>query len=100
MFMMRSLPWSVMSGVVMMACARASTVSDDSPIHPTPAGTVTVSGRVTSSVGAACAGAAISIEGFDQEGRTDAQGKDIISNVTAGHSTLVVRHDGYTTART
>lgn len=100
MFMMRSLPSSVMSGVVMMACARASTVSDHSPIHPTPAGTVTVSGRVTSTVGIALADAAISIEGFDQEGRTDAQGKYIISNVRAGHLTLVVRHEGYTTART
>lgn len=99
MFSIRSLRLTTMSGAL-AACTQASTLSDNAGISPGVPGTVTVSGRVTSTDGTPLPEATISIPGANHDGRTDADGNYTITNVTPGQSTVVVSRSGYTTTRT
>jgi len=87
-----------MSGAL-VACTQTSTLPESAGLTPEIPGTVTVSGRVTSSDGSALADAEISIPGVDQPARTGADGNFTISNVPAGPSTVIASRSGYATSR-
>jgi hypothetical protein len=99
MVTIRAIRCSAVSAAL-VGCTQASTISESAGLPPENPGTVSVSGRVTSSDGKPLAGAGISIPGVDQTTRTDADRNYSISNVAAGPSTVVVSRNGYATART
>ena len=67
---------------------------------PSTMGSVTVTGRVTSSGGDPIANADVSIDGNSGATTTDADGNYRLTDIAPGKRTVVVRHAGYATMRT
>ena len=83
--------------LALVACARAAIQSVESSTQPSN-GTVTVTGRVTTSDGQPISDAAVTTRG-GRAGVTDHDGRYSLTQVMAGPSEVVVSHSGYVTAR-
>lgn len=70
------------------------------PAAAQTAGTVTVSGKVTTTDGKAVANARVYVPGTNEATRTDANGNYTLSGVPGGPQQLVVRQRGYVPVRT
>jgi len=86
--------------LALVACVQNSRFAESASLMPSTMGSVTVTGRVTSSAGDPIANAEVSIAGNSGVTTTDADGHYQLLDVAPGRDTLVVRHSGYATMRT
>jgi hypothetical protein len=88
--------------VASAACASTAgqSTDDGASFAPAPAGSVTVSGRVTARDGTPVANARVYVPGTGAATRTDANGSFALAGVPAGPQSVVVRHNGYAVVRT
>ena len=97
-----------MHGIKLYAAAMAAAVAgvSCSSMQSTPpgpsvnAGSVTVTGRVTNSAGAAIGNARVYVPGTGEATRTDANGYYSLTGVPGGPQVVVVRRYGYSPVRT
>src|SRR5438128_6585236 len=86
--------------LALVACVQNSRFPESASLMPSTTGSVTVTGRVTSSAGDPIANAEVSVDGNNGVTTTDADGNYQLNDVAPGQGTIVVRHDGYATMRT
>ena len=86
--------------LALVACVQNSSLMESASLMPSTLGSVTVTGRVTSSNGSPIANAEVFIDGNNGVTTTDANGKYRLTDVPPGRGTVVVRHDGFATMRT
>jgi hypothetical protein len=86
--------------LALVACVQNSRFTESASLMPSTMGSVTVTGRVTSSAGDPIANADVSIDGNSGATTTDANGNYRLTDVAPGRATVVVRHAGYATMRT
>ena len=99
MITFRAIQSSAVS-LALVACVQNSSFMESASLMPSTLGSVTVSGRVTSSNGDPIANAEVSIDGNSGVTTTDANGKYRLRDVPPGRGTVVVRHEGFATMRT
>ena len=99
MITFRAIQSSAVS-LALVACAQSSNFIESASLMPSTLGSVTVSGRVTSSNGDPIANAEVFIDGNNGVTTTDAEGNYQLVDVAPGQGTVVVRHAGYATMRT
>ncbi len=86
--------------LALVACVQTSRLPESASLMPSTMGSVTVTGRVTSSGGDPIANAEVFVDGNNGVTTTDADGNYRLDDVAPGQGTVVVRHAGYATMRT
>jgi hypothetical protein len=86
--------------LALVACAQNPYFTENASLMPSTLGSVTVTGRVTSSDGNPIADAEVFIEGNNGVTTTNANGNYQLNDVAPGQGTMVARHAGYATMRT
>jgi Carboxypeptidase regulatory-like domain len=80
---------------VVSACSTMQTQPENAASSATSAGTVTVTGRVTTREGTPVANARVYVPGTGEATRTDANGNYVLAGVPDGPQRVVVRSRGY-----